>query len=305
MTIRNLNIINVLLILLIFPVTAFLVKDYVVYRRVRSTAPSVKVVVPAPEPRGAIEGYAPIVEAPVFPTPSRVFTALTAVSPDMPLDPAASASGLKLVGTFVAGETKTASFAIFEKAGERKQRIFKIGEVVFGAGLLKEVGRERAVLGIGARSVTFVMEKKKIPRTAFKSSSRSAPVGGARVSPSPGRGSAGIKYSKKTGDNRWVISQEAVLNALDDMGSVLTSARLTPRVRGGVVEGFLVTEIKPRGIMDAVGLKNGDILKRVNGYEMTSPERAIQVLTALKGETSFELDIIRNGRPESFHYEVR
>ena len=113
----------------------------------------------------------------------------------------------------------------------------------------------------------------------------------------PARSGAGLKYSKKTGDNRWVISQKAVLNALDDMGSVLTSARLTPRVKNGVVEGFLVTEIKPRGIMDAVGLKNGDILKRVNGYEMTSPERAIQVLTALKGETSFDLDIVRNGRP--------
>ena len=120
-----------------------------------------------------------------------------------------------------------------------------------------------------------------------------------------GPGGPGLRYSKKTGDNRWVISREAVLNALDDMGSVLTSARLTPRVKNGAVEGFLVTEIKPRGIMDAVGLKNGDILKRVNGYEMTSPERAIQVLTALKGETSFDLDIVRNGRPESFHYEVR
>ncbi len=114
-----------------------------------------------------------------------------------------------------------------------------------------------------------------------------------------------LRYSKKTGENQWVINQEAVLNALDDMGSVLTAARMTPVVRDGAIEGFLVTEIKPRGIMDAIGLKNGDILKRVNGYEMTSPERAVQVLTALKGQTSFEIDIVRGGQNLSFHYEVR
>ena len=299
MKIRNLNIINAALILLIFPVTAFLVKDYVVYRRVKSKVPSIKVAVPTPKPRRAIQEYAPIVEGPVFPTPSRVFIPPTGVV-EAALDPAASASGLKLVGTFVTGEISPSSFAVFEKVGQRNQKIFKLGEVVFGAGLLKEVGRERAVLGVGERSVTFVMEKRKIRSGAVPTP---APVNG-RQGVKTGLAS-GLRYSKKTGENRWVISREAVLNALDDMGSVLTSARLTPRVKNGAVEGFLVTEIKPRGIMDAVGLKNGDILKRVNGYEMTSPERAIQVLTALKGETSFDLDIVRNGQPQSFHYEVR
>ena len=299
MTIRNLNIINVVLILLIFPVTAFLVKDYVVYRRVKSGFPQVKVVVPQPVHRGAIREYAPIVEDPVFPTPSRTFIPPAGFvdDPGPAPDPVASSSGLKLVGTFVSSGLSPSSFAVFEKAGERNQKIFKLDEVVFGAGLLKEVGRERAVLRVGARGVVFTMERREIPRGV-------APGSGS-ANGAPGARAGGIRYSKKIGENRWVISREAVLNALDDMGSVLTSARLTPRVKGGAVEGFLVTEIKPRGIMDAVGLKNGDILKRVNGYEMTSPERAVQVLTALKGETSFELDIVRNGQPRSFHYEVR
>ena len=302
MTIRNLNIINVVLILLIFPVTAFLVKDYVVYRRVKSGVRAVKVSVAAPVHRGAIQEYAPIVEDPVFPTPSRTFSPPAGfVDESGPaLDPAAVSSGLKLVGTFVSSELSPSSFAVFEKAGERKQKIFKLGEVVFGTGLLKEVGRERAVLGVGPRSVLFIMETREIPRGAVPGSAAQKRGPGARVRPA-----TGMRYSKKTGENRWVISQEAVLNALDDMGTVLTSARLTPVVKGGAVEGFLVTEIKPRGIMDAVGLKNGDVLKRVNGYEMTSPERAIQVLTALKGETSFDLDIVRNGKNRSFHYEVR
>ena len=289
MTIRNLNIINAVLILLIFPVTAFLVKDYVVYRRAGSGPGPVKVAVSSPEARGDIRGYAPIVEAPVFPTPTRTFSALGGFAPESgpAPDPAASASGLKLVGTFVGSGPGSPSLAVFEKAGEKGQKIFKVGEVVFGAGPLTEVGRERAVLRLGTLDIQFMMEKRKRPKGA------------------PPRAAPGSRYSKKTGENRWVLSQDAVLNALSDMGAVLTSARLTPVVRGSTVEGFMVTEIKPRGIMDALGLKNGDILKRVNGYEMTSPERAVQVLTALKGETSFELDIVRKGQPRSFHYEVR
>lgn len=297
MTIRNLNIINLILILFIFPVTALLAKDYIVYRRVKTGVPSARVVVPGPTPRKNIQAYAPIVEAPVFPTPARVFNAVAGPFADQEadVDPKAVSSGLKLLGTFVSREPGPSSFAVFEKAGERKQKIFKKGEVVFGAGLLKEIERERVVLQVGSRRITFAMEK--IPKAAAP-----APAG---VTTRGGRGGGVLRYSRKTGENQWVISQEAVLDALNDMGSVLTAARMTPVVRDGAIEGFLVTEIKPRGIMDAIGLKNGDILKRVNGYEMTSPERAVQVLTALKGQTSFKIDIVRGGQNLSFSYEVR
>jgi general secretion pathway protein C len=80
---------------------------------------------------------------------------------------------------------------------------------------------------------------------------------------------------------------------------------MTPVTRGGKVDGFRITEIRPAGIFDAIGLKNNDVLKRVNNYEMTSPERAIQVLSALKGERNFTIDIERNGARMSLNYRVR
>jgi general secretion pathway protein C len=88
------------------------------------------------------------------------------------------------------------------------------------------------------------------------------------------------------------------------MSKVLSDARLTPVFTEGKAEGFRVTEIKPRGVFDAIGLRNGDILKRVNGYEMTTPEKAVQVLTALKGQRSIDLDVVRNGARMSFHYDI-
>jgi general secretion pathway protein C len=95
------------------------------------------------------------------------------------------------------------------------------------------------------------------------------------------------------------------MNALEDMSQVLTDARITPHMAGGKVEGFIVTEIKPRGIFDALGLKNGDVLIRVNNYDIVSPERAIQVLSGLKGANEVDLDLIRGGKRMSFHYQVR
>lgn len=111
--------------------------------------------------------------------------------------------------------------------------------------------------------------------------------------------------SKKLGENDWVIDQGALVNSLSNISTVLTDARMTPKVLNGAVEGFLVTEIKPRGVFDAVGLKNGDVLKRINGYAIDTPEKAVQVLSGLKGETRIELDIVRGGKKMNFHYEIR
>jgi general secretion pathway protein C len=306
MTPRTLNLINIALVIIIFPATALLVKDFLAYRFAVKGIEVTKPVVKAPERAAGIMEYAPITERPVFPSPAEKFVPLSGAegmrtTPARAADPSAVLSGLKLTGTYVGPR----SFAVFIKTDGKVEGAFEPGEEVFDKGVLKEVTKDSAVIVSGGVPVTLRMPVEEVPlaEPPTLKQGRAFPAPARRVQETrrPGR----FKMSRKTGENEWVVSQEAVLGALEDMGEVLSSARLTPVREGASVTGFLITEIRPRGIMDAIGLKNGDILKRVNGYEITTPERAVQVLSALKGETSFDLDIVRGGVNKSFHYDIR
>ena len=52
-------------------------------------------------------------------------------------------------------------------------------------------------------------------------------------------------------------------------------------------------------------IKNGDTLLRINDFSIDSPDKAIQSLVSLKGQSKIKLDLIRNGQPTTFNYDIR
>jgi general secretion pathway protein C len=103
----------------------------------------------------------------------------------------------------------------------------------------------------------------------------------------------------------YVIDQRALNASLDNMGQAMTDARLLPSLKDGKVEGFKASEVKPAGIFGMVGIKNGDTLLRINDFSIDSPDKAIQSLVSLKGQSKIKLDLIRNGQPTTFNYDIR
>jgi len=89
------------------------------------------------------------------------------------------------------------------------------------------------------------------------------------------------------------------------MDKVLTDARLLPYSDGGKIIGFRISEIKPGGVFSLIGIQNGDVLLRVNDYEINSPEKGVQLLNGLKGESRLSLDLIRNSQPLKLQYQIR
>ncbi len=286
---NRLRLINIIIVLSVFPLLALLARDYILYKGAPSGGAAARVAVKEARPARGIMDYAPVVENGVFPTGAERLVPIETMEASS-VEPGAAAD-VVLMGTFVGPR----SFAIFMEAGGGVEKVFRVGDSVFGAGELKEVLRDRVVVSTGFRDITFVLtDKDAVPE-------REEP----RRPPDQEAAPTGMRYSKRLGENEWVIDQDAVLNSLEDFSSVLSDARLTPKVSNGAVEGFVVTEIKPRGVFDAMGLKNGDVLTRINGFEIDSPEKAMQVLSGLRGETDIALDIIRGGQKNSFHYRIR
>jgi general secretion pathway protein C len=96
-----------------------------------------------------------------------------------------------------------------------------------------------------------------------------------------------------------------VRKAIENPNQIMTEARLLPYVVEGDVQGFVLSEVKSGGLYDSLGLRNGDVLVRVNDYEISTPESALQAFTALKGMDQVQLDVIRHGSAMTLTYQIR
>jgi general secretion pathway protein C len=181
------------------------------------------------------------------------------------------------------------SFALIQRAGSKEERVFRLGDKVFDLGELVAVHKESAELVVGGERVKILVP----------SASLSAPSTPAQ---SPGMVS-GTPQSAPSGT--FVVDQRALNAALDNIGQTMTDARLLPSQKEGKVEGFRVSEVRPGGVFAMVGVRNGDMLVRVNDFPVDSPEKAIQSFASLRGQNRIKLDLIRDGQPATFSYDIR
>jgi len=302
--VQRIRYLNLFLLLLLLPLSAFLVRNYLIYRHKPHGGTSIRFNRTPPPVGPKLSRYEPILENALFPTSTRKLTPIGRVGrggeESKPHD-MGKAKRITLLGVVVGLE----GYAIFEDKGTGKEELCTVGDDVFGAGTLIEVANVGAALEVGGRRVSFTIPKESMKRYVPSPSGLSPGNRGAGRSETSSVPTRSLKYSRQVGTGEWVINRRAVMSALEDMSQVLTDARIVPHMADGKVEGFIVTEIKPRGIFGALGLKNGDVLISVNNYDMVSPEKAIQVLSGLKGANEIDLDLIRGGTRRSFHYQVR
>ncbi len=73
---------------------------------------------------------------------------------------------------------------------------------------------------------------------------------------------------------------------------------------GGRVDGFRFVAIQPNSIYEKLGFKPMDVIKSVNGEPVNSPTKAMELYNSLKSDSRISIMIERNGRDETFKYEI-
>lgn len=235
--------------------------------------------------------FAPIVEKGLFGratqgklTPVIISTQTTKGSPP-PVQ-----GDLILIGTVRGSFRET--FALIRRTTPQEERVFRLGDQVFDRGPLVSVQKESVEILTGGKRVkllTPLATPSDTPMSPSPSPQTSAITGGAT----------------QTGAGSFVIDQRVLNAALDNLGQAMTDARLLPSVKDGKVEGFRVSEVKPSGVFAMIGIKNGDVLHKINDLPVDSPERAIQSLASLKGQNRIKLDLVRDGQPSTLSYDIR
>ena len=284
-------ILNTFLAVIIATALAMLAADIVTYRLSHLFPRSVaaKAAAPARVTAEELSSYAPIVEKGLF---GRAAAGkLTTIARDSAVSPqggATSLSDLTLLGTVIGSFRET--FALIQKTSSKEERVFRLGEKVYDVGPLLAVKSESVEIDINGKRTTLTTP------TSASSAGGNAGTSGTVVAGAPIAQVAAGSY---------VIDQKAINAALDNIGQAMSDARLLPSMKDGKVEGFRVSEVKPAGVFGMVGIKNGDVLLRINDFAIDSPEKAVQSLAALKGQTRLKLDLVRDGQPATFNYDIR
>ncbi|HJX65624.1 MAG TPA: type II secretion system protein GspC [Polyangia bacterium] len=109
----------------------------------------------------------------------------------------------------------------------------------------------------------------------------------------------------KKGENSYEIQRGTLESVLGNMSLLSRSARIVPEMRDGKAAGFRLYAVKPDGPFAKIGMQNGDVISSINGLEITSPEKALEVYAKLKSASHLSLGMESNGKKITKDYTIR
>ncbi|MBI5739347.1 MAG: PDZ domain-containing protein [Nitrospirae bacterium] len=293
-SVRKLRLINYLLSVFILAAALLLTRNVISVSMTKKPPPDAgskdRSNVRQPTLKKDLMQYAPILEKNPFGAPGKLYPITVSrteetESPDVPV------TNLVLMGTALG--SGRLGYAIFEDSAQTpvQQQVFALGDRVFDYGVLKKIEHASAV--IEKNGATFTVS---IPDTAIE------PLQDQKQIKEPAQPGP---FARKVGEREYILDSRRIQKSLDNPEQILTDARLLPNIKNGKQEGFSISEVIPGGIYHSLGLRNGDVLLKINDLEISNAEVAIQAMSALRGMNNVNLDIIRGGQNMSMSYRIK
>lgn len=93
------------------------------------------------------------------------------------------------------------------------------------------------------------------------------------------------------------VAKRELARAMEDFPTVARGVHLVPRFEAGVFQGFKLFGASRVPLLQHAGLKEGDVIRRINGVETSRPDQLLALLGQLPSLSSVELDLVRDGAP--------
>ncbi|MCK4244576.1 MAG: PDZ domain-containing protein [Candidatus Omnitrophica bacterium] len=184
---------------------------------------------------------------------------------------------LLIKGIIIRG--KNSSLAVIENRETKREDLYQVGDILLEG---------KVVLIEENRVVIRDKENKEI--TLFFAYGKEASSKSLVLRPSQQRPK--------------VLGMKEILNELKTKLPLLSRVRIKPVLVSGKVNGYRVTDIPTDPFFKAIGIKNGDLVKRVNGTLITSIPKAYEIYRNLKPDCTVKVDIVRDGKPVTLSYRL-
>ncbi|MBC8418959.1 MAG: hypothetical protein KJ573_09900 [Proteobacteria bacterium] len=186
---------------------------------------------------------------------------------------------IALLGT-VTGPEENAC-AVIEEIGRKTQGLYRTGDTIQNA-VIKRILRGKIVLRVGEKDEILTMEEAEASKGV--------------------RDGASLPAHR---EDVITVGRTDVQESLKNINNLLTQARIRPNLKDGKPDGFTLSYIKENSFFTKLGLMRGDIVKKINGKPINTPEDAFSFYKALESGDPLSMEINRGGQPKTINYRFK
>ncbi len=110
---------------------------------------------------------------------------------------------------------------------------------------------------------------------------------------------------EQVSDTRWILDRESMLADTWDVNRLLMQARAVPYLNQGRTVGFRITRISRGSCCEKIGLREGDVLLRVNMQKLDDPAKLLRLYQEMRNQRHISMLLSRNGQHKTFDYDIR
>jgi general secretion pathway protein C len=246
----------------------------------------------------------------VEPNPDLPATPPAPIDPNAP--PPACEGSMRLVGAIVNTRTPESSFAAITNAAG-KVLLYRQGMDIDGRSVVRINSSSVYLQPTGAGVCQLAMFAP--PPPAGGASPPIAAAGPAEPITTPGdtaaAGTGGIPPSEleagitAVSEREYNIQRSLVDRLLENQAELMRTARIIPHEEGGRTVGVKLYGIRRNSLLGRLGMQNGDLLRTINGYDMSSPDSALEAYSRLRGADHLTLSVVRRGNAMTLDYNIR
>jgi general secretion pathway protein C len=120
----------------------------------------------------------------------------------------------------------------------------------------------------------------------------------------PGAAALPMEGVRRISDGEVKLTRDKLDAVLANLSALAGDARIVPSWKDGVATGFRLVDVRPGSFYSALGIQSGDVISRVNGFELTSPDKALELYARLKEARSIEVEVERRGAMVKTRYGI-
>lgn len=208
--------------------------------------------------------------------------------------------GVKVLIIAASGDPEW-SFAAFGGGTEGKSYMRRRGGDVNGK-QVHFVGWDRVWLQNGSalcQATLFDKAEVKAAAPPPPAASGTPATGGKTLDPSIAKG------IQKVSPNEFNIDRAVVDKILENQADLMRQARIVPEQENGRVVGIRMFGVKSDSLLGTLGMENGDRLQTINGFEMASPEKALEAYARLRTADKLTISLNRRGQNMNIDYNIK